>query len=99
MFPEPFNMFLPRFRLRILAISSCVSCGSFASSLRNHLASLGFDSKLFAGHSLRRGGASFAYQRDVPIELFKALGEWHSDTILIYLTMPLTGRFHSAYML
>ena len=75
------------------------SCGSFASFLRNHLASLGFDPKLFAGHSLRRGGASFAYQRGVPIELFKAFGEWHSDTILIYLTMPLTGRLHSAYML
>ena len=75
------------------------SCGSFTSYLCNHLAPLGFDPKLFAGHSLRRGGASFAYQRGVPIELFKALGEWHSDTILIYLTMPLTGRLHSAYML
>ena len=36
------------------------SYGSFVSILRSHLASLGFDPKLFAGHSFRRGGASFA---------------------------------------
>ena len=38
---------------------------------------------------LRRGGASFAYQSGVSIELIKALGDWRSDTIVIYLTMPL----------
>ena len=75
------------------------SYGSFVSILRSHLASLGFDPKLFAGHSLRRGGASFAYHSGVPIELIKALGDWRSDTILIYLTMPLTVRLHSASML
>lgn len=73
--------------------------GAFVSILRSHLAALGFDPKLFAGHSFRRGGASFAYQSGVPIELIKALGDWRSDTILIYLTMPLTIRLHSANML
>ena len=72
---------------------------SFVLVLRRHLASLGFDPKLYAGHSFRRGGASFAYHSGVPIELIKALGDWRSDTILIYLTMPLTVRLHSANML
>lgn len=72
---------------------------SFISKLRLHLSSLGVDPKLYAGHSFRRGGASFAYQSGVPIELIKALGDWRSDTILIYLTMPLTVRLHSANML
>ncbi|CAH3118644.1 unnamed protein product, partial [Porites lobata] len=48
---------------------------SFVLVLRRHLASLGFDPKLYAGHSFRRGGASFAYHSEVPIELIKALGD------------------------
>lgn len=72
---------------------------AFVSKLRSHLSALGVDPKLYAGHSFRRGGASFAYQSGVPIELIKALGDWRSDTILIYLTMPLTVRLHSANML
>ena len=55
--------------------------------------------KLFAGHSFRRGSAPFAYQAAVPIKLIKALGNWCSDTILIYLTIPLTIRLYSANML
>ena len=75
------------------------TCGSFVSTLQIHLTSLGFDPKLFAGNSFLRGGASFAYQAGVPIKLIKALGSWHSDTMLIYLTMPLTICLHSANMI
>ena len=52
------------------------------SNLRIHLTSLGLDPKLFVGYSFHRGGASFAYQAGVPIELIKALDNWRSDTIL-----------------
>ena len=69
------------------------------STMGIHPTSLGFDPKLFAGHSFRRGGAFFAYQAGVPIELIKTLGDWRSDTILIYLAITLTVRFHSANML
>ena len=64
----------------------------------------GLDPKLYAGNSFRRargggggvGSASFAYQSGIPIELIKALGDWLTDTILIYLTMPLIfERFRS----
>ncbi|CAH3184844.1 unnamed protein product, partial [Porites lobata] len=41
----------------------------------DHLSLIGVDPKLYAGHSFRRGGASFAYQSGVPIELIKALGD------------------------
>lgn len=71
----------------------------FVTKLRNHLTGMGLSPKSYVGHSFRRGGASFAYQSGVPIELIKALGDWHSDTILIYLTMPLTIRLRSANML
>ena len=71
----------------------------FISKLRDHLTTMGIDPQSYAGHSFRRGGASFAYQSGVPLELIKALGDWRSDTILIYLTMPLTIRLPSANML
>lgn len=71
----------------------------FISKLRDHLTTMGIDPQSYAGHSFRRGGASFAYQSGVPVELIKALGDWRSDTILIYLTMPLTIRLRSANML
>ena len=70
----------------------------FLRKLRDHLSLIGVDPKLYAGHSFRRGRASFAYQSGVPIELIKALGDWRSDTILIYLTMPLTTRLKTANM-
>ena len=58
--------------------------GSFVSTPWIHLTSPGFNPKLFSGKSFRRGGVSFAYQAVVPIKLIKALGNWLSDTILIY---------------
>ena len=41
------------------------------------------------------GGSSFAFQAGVPIELIKMLGDWHSDAVLLYLTVPLTIRLQS----
>ena len=72
---------------------------AFVTKLRYHLSTLGLDPRSYAGHSFSPGGASFAYQSGVPIELIKALGDWRSNTILIYLTMPLTVHLHSANML
>ncbi|CAH3162812.1 unnamed protein product, partial [Porites lobata] len=45
------------------------------SSIGNHLTTMGIDPQSYAGHSFRRGGASFAYQSGVPVELIKALGD------------------------
>ena len=72
---------------------------AFITKLGLFLSSLGLDHKHYAGRSFRRGGACFAYQSGVPLELIKALNDWRSDTILIYLTMPLTVRLHSANIL
>ena len=57
------------------ALWSVFPYGSFVSFLHDHFASLGFDPKPFAGHPFRSGGASFAYQPGVPIELIEALGD------------------------
>ena len=60
----------------------------FLRKLRDHLSLVslslvGIDPSLYAVSLFSSRGASFAYQSGVPIELIKALGDWHSDTILI----------------
>lgn len=82
-----------------LAAPHMFTYSMFLTKLRDHLTLMGLNPKTYAGHSFRRGGASFAYQSGVPLELIKALGDWRSDTILIYLTMPLTSRLKTANML
>jgi hypothetical protein len=39
----------------------------FVTKLRTHLSHIGINPTLYAGHSFRRGGASFAYQSGVPL--------------------------------
>jgi len=60
--------------------------------LRCNLQLLGLSAKDYAAHSFHRGEASFAFQTGVPIELIKMFGAWHSDAVLLYLTVPLYIR-------
>ena len=39
----------------------------------------------YSGHSFRRGGASFALQCGLPIDLIKVHGDWHSNACEHYL--------------
>ena len=71
----------------------------FLNKLRTILHSLGLQAKDYACHSFHRDGASFAFQAGIPVELIKILGDWHSDTVLLYLTVPLTIRLQSVNLL
>ena len=68
----------------------------FLDKLRRCLGSLGLPAELYATHSFRRGGASFAFQAGVPIEMIKLLGDWKSNAVLMYLTVPVNLRINSA---
>ena len=59
------------------------------------LSAIGPSAKDYACHFFRRGGASFAFYSGVPVELIKMLGDWHSDAVLLYLTVPLAIRLQS----
>ena len=39
-----------------------------------------------------KGVASFAFQAGAPVELIKMPGDWKSDSVLLYLTVPLHIR-------
>ena len=43
--------------------------------LRAFLCQLGIDASQYAGHSFKRGGASFAHQAGLPVDMIKLLGD------------------------
>jgi hypothetical protein len=64
----------------------------FTASLRNTLHKLGMNPSQYSGHSLRRGGATFALQSGVSGEVIKLLGDWRSDAYQTYLDLSLSHR-------
>ena len=41
----------------------------------------------YASHSFHRGGAFFAYQSGVHLQLIKLLGDWKSDSVLLNIRL------------
>ncbi len=75
------------------------SYGLFMSKLRACLNQCGLSGKDFGSHSFRRGGASFAFSIGVPVDLIKVLGDWKSNAVLLYLTVPLNIRIHTSTLI
>jgi len=65
---------------------------AFMSLLKFLLLQLGLNPSEYGTHSFRRGGASFALEAGVPLDTISILGDWKSDSIFLYLHMPLTQR-------
>ena len=68
----------------------------FTSYLRQCLKKLGIDPSLYSGHSLRRGGASYALQCGLPADLIKLQGDWSSNAYERYLDPTLSLRLQVA---
>ena len=69
------------------------------SFLKQKVERCGYDSSEISGHSLRRGGASHAYQNGAPIEMVSLMGDWASLAVLCYLTRPLNQRIEVAKLM
>ena len=65
---------------------------TFTSNLRKLLQLAGFNPSAYSGHSLRRGGATWAFKSKVPGELIQLHGDWSSDAYLRYLDFSLEGK-------
>lgn len=63
------------------------------------VARCGLDPALYAGHSFRRGGATFAFSAGVPPALIKLQGLWASDVYLGYVDIPLDARARTTRMM
>ena len=75
----------PLFRYSERGVLVALTQGKFVSTLRGHLADLGFPADQFSGHSFRRGGAQFGLQCGLPVELIKLQGDWNSNAYERYL--------------
>ena len=72
------------------------SYNQFQNKLKWVVARLGFDSRGYSTHSLRRGGATYASAAGVPREYVKLVGDWKSDAVDTYIKVPLASRVESA---
>jgi hypothetical protein len=53
---------------------------------------LGHESASYAGHSYRRGGATWAFKSGVPLPVIKDMGDWRSDAVLLYIVIDSEQR-------
>ena len=64
----------------------------FSDKLRQCLKACGLQAELYSGHSFRRGGASFALECGLPVDLIKLQGDWNSNSYERYLSPSLELR-------
>ena len=65
-----------------------ISIPQLRSSFSRLVSHLNFPSRDFSLHSLRRGGATLAFQSGVPLEVIKSHGTWTSDAVWGYIKTP-----------
>ena len=60
--------------------------------------SLGLPPSDYRFHAFCQGRVSFVFQAGIPVELINKLGDWYSDAVLLYLTVPLPIRLQSVHL-
>ena len=78
---------MPFFSVRSANSLRHIAYAHFSSFLARVIKAVGLDSTCYSPHSFRHGGATFAFEAQVPSELIKFQGDWRSDCYLIYLEM------------
>ena len=72
-----------------------LSANQLIYRIRKWLKVIGQDATVFLLHSLRRGGATFAYQSDIEAEMIKLMGDWASDAYKHYIDVSMDKRYES----
>ena len=78
---------------------SLISRSEFTRFLRKKLSQAGFDAQKFSGHSLRRGGATWAFSQGIPADLIKVHGDWASEAYRSYLEFSLDDRLRTTSLM
>ena len=81
---SPRRLVFPAFRKGLVDWSRPMSTAQFRSHIKLAVQSIGLDPSLFAGHSLRSGGATDLFNANVPYPIIKEMGRWRSDAAMIY---------------
>ena len=66
--------------------------GKFDSLLKLLAAKTNMDPSQVTGHSFRSGGATLAFQAQIPAKLIKRLGDWQSDAYRSYIHILVKDR-------
>lgn len=71
----------------------------FVSWVKRLLSRAGFDSSKYAGHSFRRGAATFSFLVGLPDLLVKEMGAWRSQVYQVYMDLSLSQKLsvHSTW--
>ena len=69
-----------------------VTYNQFQTFFKSLLPLIGLDPQNYSSHSFRRGGATWAFQNNVPGELIKNHGDWASSAYLLYLDLSLQKK-------
>lgn len=67
--------------------------------LKEFLSQVGVSPKDYGSHSFRRGGASFALEAGIPLDVISIMGDWKSDAVYLYLQMPVSQRLSAQHQL
>ena len=76
---------------KVLALSA----NQLIYRFRKWLILIGQEPSKFSLHSLRRGGATFAFQSNTEAEMIKLLGDWASDAYKRYIDVSMDKRYES----
>ena len=71
---------------------TALTYGSLTPFLKLLAAKTNIDPSQVSGHSFRSGGATLAFQAQIPAELIKRLGDWQSDAYRSYIHIPVKDR-------
>ena len=71
---------------------TALTYGKFDSLLKLLAAKTNIDPSQVSGHTFRSGGATLAFQAQIPAELIKRLGDWQSDAYRSYIHIPVQDR-------
>ena len=73
-----------------------IMCGEFQHRLRELIAKIGLNPKLFSFYSFRRGGATLPAQAGISSSLIQLMGDWKSDAYKKYFVCSLSDKFMAA---
>jgi integrase len=65
---------------------------SLVTGMKQLMAKIGVPAASISGHSLRRGGATYAYQSGVDGRSIKAQGDWSSECWMIYCDLGMSQK-------
>ena len=77
----------------------CLTYSTFVTALKHTLSACGYNPTKYSGHSFRRGGATYAFQCNIPADYIKRHGDWKSSAYLRYIDMDIDMKWKMAKVL